>query len=196
MRDDKQDRFDDDLTARARRLATDVQPDRDLWPGIEAALHDAGQAPARSRWNWQVMLAQAAAVILLVGGSSALTWLAVKGDRSDLAPVAASNSLPLDVQMASFGNQYSLGPDFQDARRDLEGRLDRELAQLSPNARADVEANLKTIRTAIAEINAALAEEPDNSLLQELLLSSYREELAVMRNVNSITRAVMLREDI
>ena len=142
------------------------------------------------------MLAQAAAVILLVGGSSLLTYLAVKDDASKVSPVAATNIQTLDAVSASFGGQYSLGPDFQDARRDLEGRLEQELERLSPEARDDVQASLETIRTAIAAINEALVEEPDNALLQELLMRSYREELAVMRRINGITNAVMYREDI
>ena len=67
---------------------------------------------------------------------------------------------------------------------------------MSPETRADVEASLQTIRGAITDINAALSEEPNNPLLQELLLSSYREELAVMRQINGIATTVMRRNDI
>lgn len=179
------------LMREARELPQDILPERDLWPSIEAGI----DAPAPSFLPWQRYLAQAAAVVLLVGGSSGLTYLAVGGDANRVSPVVQSGSMPLDVSAASFGNQYTLGPDFQDARRDLEGRLERELERLSPAARADVEANMQTIRTAINEISTALSEEPDNVLLQELLLSTYQEELALMRKVNGITSAVMLRED-
>lgn len=186
--------------ARAGRLPLDVQPDTDLWPSIEAAIAERGERGERADTprlrSWQPMLAQAAAVLLLVGASSGLTYLAVKGDRGSVTPVAATNAPALDVVSASFGDRYSLGPDFQDARRDLEGRLERELGRLPPETRADVEANLTAIRAAIADINAALVEEPDNPLLQELLLRSYRDELTVMRRVNGITNAVMYREDI
>ena len=166
-------------------------PERDLWPSIEAGI----DAPAPSFLPWQRYLAQAAAVIVLVGGSSGLTYLAVGGRRKSRVAGRAAGTMPLDVSAASFGDQYTLGPDFQDARRDLEGRLERELDRLSPAARSDVEANMQTIRTAINEISTALSEEPDNVLLQELLLSTYQEELALMRKVNGITSAVMLRED-
>ena len=142
------------------------------------------------------MLAQAAAVILLVGGSSTLTYLAVRGDSAGVSQISATNVQSLDAVSASFGGQYALGPDFQDARRDLEGTLEQELDRLSPETRAEVEESLKTIRTAIASINEALVEEPDNALLQELLMRSYRDELAVMRRVNGIANAVMYREDI
>ena len=190
------ERVDDELMARARGLAHDVQPDRDLWPGVAAAIAESARRSGAFTASWQRYLAQAAAVILLVGGSSGLTYLAVSGDSDNVSPVATGTGLPLDAVSASFGSQYTLGPDFQDARRNLEGRLERELERLSPEARAEVEANMQTIRTAINEISGALADEPDNVLLQELLLSSYQEELALMRKVDGITSAVMLRDDI
>lgn len=187
-----EDRDDDRLMAEARSLRREIEPERDLWPSIEAAIGK----PAEPRFSWRPMMAQAAAVVVLVGGSSGLTWLAVKDDAPLLSPVGGSNSIPLSASAASFGDRYSLGPDFLDARRNLEMQLDEELERLPPGTRANVEENLQTIRSAIAEINNALAEEPDNALLQELLLSSYREELSVMRKVNGISNAVMLREDI
>ena len=197
MSDDRQTDFDSDLMAAASRLERDVAPARDLWPGIEAAMAES-TGPAKPTVNvspWTKYLAQAAAVLLLVGGSSGLTYLAVKGDDSRVTPAPQGSVMPLNALSASFGDRYTLGPDFQDARRDLEGRLQVELDRLSPEARAEVEENMRTIRAAIDEINQALANEPDNVLLQELLLSSYQEELALMRTVNGITSNVMLRQD-
>ena len=186
------DRFDDELMTMAASLKQDVQPERDLWPDIAAGI----KQPDANGFRWRTMLAQAAAVVLLIGGSSGLTWLAVKDDGTSVSPVSASNVAPLSAVPASFGDRYSLGPDFIDARRDLEGRLQQELERLSPETRADVEASLQTLRGAIADINAALSEQPNNPLLQKLLLSSYQEELAVMQQINGIATTVMRRNDI
>ncbi len=49
---------------------------------------------------------------------------------------------------------------------------------------------------AIFEINAALAEDPDNEMLQSQLLSAYREQLSLLRRVGGLTRNVMMRNDI
>ena len=191
------DDIDKRLDEMTGQLPRDVQPERDLWPDIAVALDRESTADARPRFEtpplWQRYLAQAAAVVVLVGGSSAMTYVAVKSDRSTLSPVAP---VTLNAEMANFGGQHTLGPGFQDARRDLQGRLDFELDRLSPEARAEVQANIDAIHAAIDEINTALVNEPNNALLQELLLSSYQEELALMRKVNGITRSVMLREDI
>jgi len=89
-----------------------------------------------------------------------------------------------------------LSSEYQTARTTLKAEMDKELARLSPEARAGVEQNLAVIREAIAQINAALEREPGNELLHELLLKTYREELDVMRKVGGLTQDVMLRNDI
>ncbi len=91
---------------------------------------------------------------------------------------------------------YNLGPDYQDARRSLAAKLDEELSRLTPEERDNVQKNIEVIRTAIDDINLALAEEPDNALLQKLLINTYREELDLMIRVDGITSAAMRRGDI
>jgi hypothetical protein len=91
---------------------------------------------------------------------------------------------------------YNLGPDYQDARRTLAAKLDDELSRLTPEERENVRKNIDVIRVAIEDINRALAAEPDNALLQRLLISAYREELDLMIRVDGITSAAMRRGDI
>ncbi len=180
--------FDDKLMEAAHALETEVAPEHDLWPGIENAIAE----PSRTRWN--TVFAQAAAVLLLVGASSSLTYLAMH-EKTPVATLVTDNT-GLNYELASFGGHYTLGPGYQDARSSLKAQLDEELERLSPEARAEVEKNINTIRAAIDEINNVLVDEPDNILLQELLLSTYREELSVMMKVDRVANAVMLRTDI
>ena len=188
---------EDDVMELARGLPTDVEPARDLWPGIAAALdeQDGRQAgghgaPAYRRW-----FAQAAAVLLLVGASSGLTWLALQDEAGQPASPAGA-PLTFEPVSGSVGSQYTLGPDFQDARLSLVERLDAELERLPEETRAEVEKNVAAIRAAIAEINRALADDPDNALLQQLLISTYGEEIAIMRKVDDIAGTAMRRTDI
>ena len=192
MNDTDDNNFDDLMTA-AADLATEVKPGRDLWPGIEQAIAKPVR-PARTMWN--TVWAQAAAVLLLIGGSSGLTYLALTDNGDVMTPVAGAPTLVFESASGSFGSQYNLGPDYLDAQRDLAGKLDDELAHLTPEVREAVETNVAAIRKAIAEINVALAEDPDNVLLQELLLSTYREELTLMKQVNGIGLSAMRRGDI
>ena len=180
---------DDKLTVAARQLATDIQPQRDLWPGIEQAITET--VPQRSRWT--PMLAQAAAVVLLVGASSGLTYLAMKDDQPVVIPQPAPE---YTFERAAFGSGYTLGSDYLDTRADMLARFEREVERLSPGERQDVEQSLELIREAINDINAALEQDPDNTLLQDLLMKTYHEELNVMRNVGGVTQSVMSRRDI
>jgi len=182
------EQYDDKLIQAAGALATDIAPTRDLWPDIGAAI----ATPTRRRWT--PMLAQAAAVIMLVGASSAVTYTVMK---SEPEPAGLTIATPEMVfEQASFGSRYSLGPGFQDARNSLVAELDVELEKLSPDDRGNIETNLQLIHQAIYDINEALDADPGNTQLQAQLLRAYRHELALLRRVGGLTRNVMNRNDI
>lgn len=186
--------FDAALMELATKLPESVAPNRDLWPGIEKAI--TSSAPAQ-RSSGQSMWVQAAAVLLLVGASSALTYSVVTTSGPTTTPNGmAVTELVFEPVSGSFGSQYNLGPDYQDARRSLESRLHAELEQMDPETRLNVEENMQTIQDAIADINRALADEPDNVLLQEMLLDTYRDELSLMRRIDGMSNTAMRRDDI
>ena len=108
---DNYDERDDELLAMASQLSTEVAPQRDLWPGIEAAI----APPQRARWS--PLFAQAAAVVLLVAGSSGVTYMAVTDKYESDRPVLTQPVLPnMLFEETSFGGKYTLGSGFQDAR--------------------------------------------------------------------------------
>ena len=188
-------RTDDKIMRAASRLDTDVKPQRDLWPGIEAAI----SAPAESsRTVWNSVWAQAAAVLLLVGGSSGLTYMVMSEDVIELTPQepGVGQELVFEPVAGSFGSQYNLGSDYLVAHDELDARLNQQLEQLPAETREDVQKNIETIRAAIREINKALANEPDNVLLQELLLNTYKDEMDLMIKVDGLASAVVRRTDI
>lgn len=187
------------LDAQLRALPLDVAPGRDLWPEIEARI---GQAPAmaapRSRrpaWVWQ-----AAAAVILVAGSSLLTatLLDRRATPAQAAqpPVPARSSGPQAsvenpaVMPAAFGPSGRLDHEYLAARQQLTSMLDERIAALPPSARAKLEFNLGEMRRAADEINAALAAQPGDPLLEELLLKTYQDELAVLSNVSELTNSL------
>ena len=159
-------------------LPREVQPARDLWPDIESRLE-----PRRRRgtWAWQ-----AAAAIALVAVSSLITANLVR--RAD-TPVARTSApdLPARVTKAAFGPSHSLNSEYDTARRQLASDLEQRLAGMPPSARQKLEANLAEMHRAAAEINAALARQPGDPLLEELLLNTYQDELGVIASVNQLT---------
>jgi hypothetical protein len=139
---------DDKLIAAASALATEISPERDLWPGVEQAI----ATPKRSRWT--PMLAQAAAVVLLVGASSGITWFTMKEE-----PVVIERFGPaLQFEQTAFGAEQTLSSVYRSAQGDYQTELNKELDRLSPEVRADIENNLALIKAAIAQINLALEE--------------------------------------
>ena len=185
------DEFDDKLIAEARKLSTEISPERDLWPGIRQAIE---QPQVHRR---QPVFAQAAAVLVLIAASSGVTWYAVsKWHSVEDQQQVVSYQPELQVETASFGPRYNLGPEFHDARNLVTAEFASGLEQLSPEQRADIETSLAIVQSAIDAINVELEKNPENLYLQELLLKSYRDELALMRRVGGLTRNVMLRNDI
>ena len=182
------DRQEDKLMREAGRLAKEVTPGRDLLPGI----HDAITGPARRRSRWTPMLAQAAAVLVLVGGSSMVTWYLVREEPQVIEVYRPA----LDTELASYGDRGSLGQEYDRVHGEVTSQLETELEKLSPEARADVERNMAVIHQAIADISTALNREPDNELLRDLLADAYREELVIMQRIGTLTRQVMARQDI
>jgi hypothetical protein len=182
---------DDKMTMAASQLATEIAPSRDLWPGIEEAIK-APRAPRQTPWY-----AQAAAVFLLVGASSMVTYSVLKYDEVN-TPQTVVRVVPTNMifERAAFGGEHTLESVYGRAAGDVESSLDRELAKLSPEAREDVIRNLAVINQAITDISQALEEEPNNAFLQELLVEAYRSELALMNRVGGMTQRVMARKDI
>jgi hypothetical protein len=192
------------LDARLRGLPLEVEPERDLWAGIAARI-ETGAAPMtvparRPAWMWQ-----AAAAVVLVAGSSLLTaslldrqaTVSQSAQQPGAVPVApaAGQAAPATagestVLPAAFGPAGRLDNEYLAARQQLTRVLDGRIAALPPSARAKLEFNLGEMRRAADEINAALAAQPGDPLLEELLLKTYQDELAVLSNVNELTNSL------
>ena len=108
---------------------------------------------------------------------------------------AASQAVPATadgtaVMPAAFGPAGKLDAEYLAARQQLTRMLDERIAALPPSARAKLEFNLGEMRRAADEINAALAAQPGDPLLEELLLKTYQDELAVLSNVSELTNSL------
>jgi len=163
-------------------LPRELPPENDLWPGIAARLE-----PRRAPRRW---LPLAAAAVLLVVSSSLITARVVRWSAAPAAPIAtvAPPATPDAgvVRPASFGPGHALDPEYAAARQQLAAMLAQRMDRLPSSARQKVEDNLAQLRRATDEINAALALQPGDALLEELLLNTYQDELAVLASVNQL----------
>ena len=196
------DRPEARLDARLGSLPLEVEPRRDLWPAITSRI-ESGAAPVagparRPAWMWQ-----AAAAVILVAGSSLLTASLLdrktpavqSAGQSAAVPAASGESAAIGsdgavAMPAAFGPAGKLDNEYLAARQQLTRMLDERIAALPPSARAKLEFNLGEMRRAADEINAALATQPGDPLLEELLLKTYQDELAVLSNVSELTNSL------
>lgn len=191
----------DDALASVRR---DVQPTRDLWPGMAQALGQpadrataapsdleamrAARAARAPRRQWPLALAASLGVVGLVG---ALCW-SVLHDRAapDLiarrTPVAVAGNTPV-----SFGPPQDAG--YIAARAALERTFNERLQLLAPATRTRVQADLQTIRQANEDLRAALAHDPASPLLLQLLHSTGQQEIDLYTTVAQSTEPMLMR---
>ena len=101
-------------------------------------------------------------------------------------PVTSTPERPAPVMPVSFA-QDTLGEEYMRARTMLDAEFQRQLVTLPPVTRAKLERNLADLRRAASEISATLAEHPNHPLLQELLLSTYQNELALLASVTQVS---------
>ena len=172
------------------------QPSAQVWQNIQAQIAESAPAVGQSSshaWPWMRM----AAGILLVIGSSVLTYVITQQSAQEKilqAQQSAATQLhqapAVPVNQVSFGGR-DLGAEYLRTRKALDAEFQRQIALLPPVARARLERNLADLRRASREISTTLAENPNNPLLQELLLSSYQNELNLLRSVTTLAAPAM-----
>lgn len=129
-------------------LPRSVDPARDLWPGIAAALDEPVERPIPWAGRFGARGMAAAAVLLVVLTAAATLLL---GPREKTAgPAIATDTT-------------------EELLRALEAR------DVSPRTMAVVQRNLAVIDAAILELDAALSKDPSNEELARMLVSTHQK---------------------
>jgi len=160
-----------------------------------------GHSPGRSsgvrsrRWRLAPGWAQLAAGVLLVVASSATTYVLTRQSLMEQAMQIAQSARPAPASGATpvsygFGPER-LGTGYLQARAQLDATFHERVAFLPPAARAKLERNLADLRHTAVEISATLAEHPSDPLLQDLLMSTYQQELMLLADINEMTTTAM-----
>ncbi len=200
MKNDSENaRTDDRWLQAASRLPGEIRPERDLWPDIEARLRSEASTRRRRR-GWRLAASAAAAMVLVTVSSLITLWVTERpGDlpvsrvQTPSGVVRQAGGIAAD---ATFGPDYLMGPKYEKARQQLSRELETQLDTLPAETRDVVEKNLAQLRQALAEINGALADDPGNVLLQQLLMAAYQDELSVLMEVNRMARSLPTRKEI
>ncbi len=175
-----------ELLDRAAKLPREISPERDLWPGIAERVGSRQVMPFRPRWghgllgHWPVGLAAAAA---LVGASSALTALLMRGGAAGQLPVGAEATLrPAAFALGPASIREAEG-EYEKAAAALLANLQERKGSLSPETLKAVEENLAVIDGALGEVRAALEKDPANPGLVRMLASTHQKKIDVLQRV-------------
>jgi hypothetical protein len=177
------------LIAAASSVSDEGSPPDDVWPGLRAELErrkvaslpfDAGrQAPAPprplpsiARW-WTRPSSLAAAALVLIAVSSTVTALVLRRPAEVAPEVATTTFVPAAVARADRA--------FAGTLEELEATLTAGRSALAPETIAVLERSLSTIDEAISEARAALARDPANQALADVLQRNYRQKLELLR---------------
>lgn len=164
---------EDELRPLIEQLPRSIEPAHDLWPAIAARIEAQHSRPLRrseparpSRRRWAAALAAAAVIVVAAASSLATAWLL----RDDRPPAAASAPAVGGQREAAYLRATAALAQELAVRRD----------ELAPETIAVLDRNLAIIDRAIAESRAALAADPANGDLAELLWASYQRKVSFL----------------
>jgi anti-sigma factor RsiW len=168
--------------AAAARLATlspAIEPPPDLWPVIAQRI-DAqkvvvaafGASPPAPRWRRPAALVAAALAFLALGSALTTFWAGRPQGGAASAGAPGADFATLEVQ-------------YQSAAEDILRAVRSGDVALSPWTIAVLERNVRIINDAIAESRDALARDPGNIALREMVLGTYRQKLDLLRRATA-----------
>lgn len=155
-------------------LPESIEPERDLFPAIEARIDEGAASRPSSRRSRHRML-WAAALAAALG----LAYLTTRPGDPALVGPALAPAPPTALTATSRAEG-----DLLAATEQLKRALEVNRASLPPETRRLVERNLEIIQAAIAEIQLALDRDPGNQELNRALVAYYQHELALLEQVN------------
>jgi len=191
-----------ELSEQVAALPRSIDPPSDAWAGIRSAIETDRNAPSDRKPRatphpafWQRPIFLAAAAVALVAGSSAVTAIAMRNaaNRGNTV-VAASLDRPTESSAESSGGPASLAQftvvesDYLRAVNDLSATLESERGTLSPETIAKLRESLRIIDTAILEARNALAADPANKTLIEMLANSYEQKVDLLKRTTEMGR--------
>jgi anti-sigma factor RsiW len=179
------------ILARAANLPKSIDPPAEAWPNVRSAIERDREAShaGRSRWEfWREPYLLAAAVVLAAILSSGGTALYMNSRSSG---VDSAHATVTDAESGTPATLAAFTIEETSYLRNvavLQEILDRQEAALAPETVVQLKASLRTIDEAILEARNALARDPANRMLIEMLSGTYRQKVDLLRRTTEMTR--------
>jgi PIN domain nuclease of toxin-antitoxin system len=179
------------LMTRARELPHRAAVPDDLWPSIRSRIEARKivtmNADATALRSGPPPRRGVRRTIAAVGALATLTAAAVvlgitdNRTRRGVARVDSTLELPA-VPTSMVADSTSA---YEEESKQLLDRLELQRALLRPEAAQALDADLRTIDAAIAELEDAIARDPKNPALRQLLASSYRQKVELLKRAGN-----------
>ena len=180
------------MITRAAELPKSIDPPVEAWSNIRAAIERDKEAVAAHRVSAGVlrrpyMLAAAAVLLVILSSGTTAVYMRGRAGDGDSSRSASLNpgSGTTPASLAAFTieeNNYLRNVAV------LQDLLDQQEASLAPETVAQLKASLRTIDEAILEARNALARDPANKMLIEMLSGTYRQKVDLLRRTAEMTR--------
>lgn len=171
------------LVQQAQQLSPGVSPSKDLWPGIFEQIEE----PRAKTWgnenrSWLALAAVLALAVLLLP----LLSRQQAPDAVEQATPVISDSTAIDSTTLAKADLARSEDRVLLVRRDLVEAIEIRRDLLGPEASKSVEESLLVLDQAVAEIQLALEENPDNRRLRLLLAAKYQHEVRLLQRVSRV----------
>lgn len=169
-------KLDDKLDAALAKLPHEIEPARDLWPGISARIA-ARRSRAHNGWSYGI------AVAAVVVAAAAVTW-------SLLRPTTPGTQM-----MVKATAERGVVTNAVDMLAQFTAQLVSDTS-LPPKARAALLDNLRMVNADILQTQAALKKYPNDINLQTLLFNLYQQQARLLNEAQQAQVQTTARTEI
>ena len=174
------------LLGRVAALPPSVEPPSEAWGAVRARLRPRpargawGSGPVHRGWSWGL---RAAAAILLVAASSAVTAVVLRSHARG-TPERVAHTLPAGPVLPASARVMERS--YGGVVDELTATLAAQRGALAPGTIATLERSLRVIDQAITEARVALAADPANATLLDVLSANYQQKIELLRRVSEL----------
>ena len=184
------------MRARERAGASESEAGDDPWPEIKARIDRSkvvrmdsspGRPAATSerRRPWLAIASIAIAATLLIAAFAEMQLVRVRAVARGTESTAVTAPPTATTAGAAFANTVDSSSIYEAQAQVLLRELEMQRAMMRPSTSASLDGDLAIIDKSIAEQKEALARDPHNVSLQQLLAASYRQKVELLERANN-----------